>query len=272
MGLELSSAEAAMRLPFAKRCSVVPWVFFCIGLLLASRVYAQVAGAMLKGSVTDATGATVPKAQVSITDVATGIAHNVTTDAAGTYSAANLRPGDYQVRVTATGFAVEVRSGITLTVGAQQVLDISLRVGQMSQVVEVAGEAPTVELASSEISAEITSATVRELPLNGRSWTSLAATRRVSDQYSAKLHGWSRPWQSWFWIADFSFWFAAPDGQLPLGWRHHERLLECRAWKRNGREVGSRCRSGILRHLNKPGRGIRQDGWRRRECHHQIGY
>src|SRR5882757_7208508 len=163
-----------MRLPSAKRCSVVPWVFFCIGLLLASRVYAQVAGAMLKGSVTDATGATVPKAQVSITDVATGIAHNVTTDAAGTYSAANLRPGDYQVRVTATGFAVEVRSGITLTVGAQQVLDISLRVGQMSQVVEVAGEAPTVELASSEISAEITSATVRELPLNGRSWTSLA--------------------------------------------------------------------------------------------------
>jgi Carboxypeptidase regulatory-like domain/TonB dependent receptor len=163
-----------MRLPSAKRCSVVPWVFFCIGLLLASRVSAQVAGAMLKGSVTDATGATVPKAQVSITDVATGIAHNVTTDAAGTYSAANLRPGDYQVRVTATGFAVEVRSGITLTVGAQQVLDISLRVGQMSQVVEVAGEAPTVELASSEISAEITSATVRELPLNGRSWTSLA--------------------------------------------------------------------------------------------------
>src|SRR6195256_699071 len=175
-----------MRLPSAKRCSVVPWVFFCIGLLLASRVYAQVAGAMLKGSVTDATGATVPKAQVSITDVATGIAHNVTTDAAGTYSAANLRPGDYQVRVTATGFAVEVRSGITLTVGAQQVLDISLRVGQMSQVVEVAGEAPTVELASSEISAEITSATVRELPLNGRSWTSLATLQRGVSQINTQ--------------------------------------------------------------------------------------
>src|SRR4030088_2464989 len=136
---------------------------------------AQVSGAMLKGAVMDPTGASVPKAQVSIIDVATGITHNVTTDAAGTYAAANLRPGEYQVRVTATGFAVEVRSGITLTVGAQQVLDISLRVGEMSQVLEVAGEAPTVELASSEISAEITSATVRELPLNGRSWTSLAS-------------------------------------------------------------------------------------------------
>src|SRR5258708_4419665 len=161
---------------FAKTCKAALSIFIllAIGLFGTGQTYAQVAGAMLKGTVTDATGATVPKAQVSITDVATGIAHNVTTDASGTYSAANLRPGDYQVRVTATGFAVEVRSGITLTVGAQQVLDISLRVGQMSQVVEVAGEAPTVELASSEISAEITSATVRELPLNGRSWTSLA--------------------------------------------------------------------------------------------------
>ena len=150
------------------------FILFAMVLLGTGQTYAQVAGAMLKGTVTDATGATVPKAQVSVIDVATGIAHNVTTDAAGTYSAANLRPGDYQVRVTATGFNVELRSGITLTVGAQQVLDITLRVGQMSQVVEVAGEAPTVELSSSEISADVTSNTVRELPLNGRSWTSLA--------------------------------------------------------------------------------------------------
>ena len=61
---------------------------------------AQVAGAMLKGAVTDPAGASVPKAQVSIIDVATGITHNITTDAAGTYAAANLRPGEDQVRVT----------------------------------------------------------------------------------------------------------------------------------------------------------------------------
>jgi hypothetical protein len=161
---------------FAKERNLAVCVFIMaiMGILGTGQTFAQVAGAMLKGSVTDATGAAVPKAEVSIIDVATGIAHNLTTDAAGSYSAANLRPGDYQVRVSATGFNAEVRSGITLTVGAQQVLDISLRIGQMSQVVEVAGEAPTVELASSEISAEVTSSTVRELPLNGRSWTSLA--------------------------------------------------------------------------------------------------
>ena len=110
-------------------------ILFLTGVLLPGRAHAQVAGAMLKGAVTDPTGASVPKAQVSIIDVATGITHNVTTDTSGDYAAANLRPGEYQVRVTATGFAVEVRSGITLAVGAQQVLDITLRVGQMSQVV-----------------------------------------------------------------------------------------------------------------------------------------
>jgi hypothetical protein len=149
-------------------------VMFLASTLSCQLAQAQVAGAMLKGTVTDPTGAYVPKAQVSILDVATGNSHTVTTDSSGGYAAANLRPGEYQVRVTATGFAVEVRSGITLTVGAQQVLDIALRVGQMSQEIKVAGEAPTVELSSSEISAEVTSNTVRELPLNGRSWTDLA--------------------------------------------------------------------------------------------------
>ncbi len=93
---------------FSKTCNIILSIFIllAIGLFGTGRTYAQVAGAMLKGTVTDATGATVPKAQVAITDVATGIAHNVTTDASGTYSAANLRPGDYQVRVTATGFSV----------------------------------------------------------------------------------------------------------------------------------------------------------------------
>src|SRR5215472_11332463 len=160
--------------PFRVRVFVSLLLFAFAGMVVPRHANAQVAGAMLKGTVTDASGAVVPKAQVVIEDVATGISHTITTDAAGTYAAPNLRPGEYRVRVTATGFAVEVRSGITLNVGAQQVLDISLKVGQTSQVVEVTGQAPTVELASSELSAEVTANTVRELPLNGRSWTDLA--------------------------------------------------------------------------------------------------
>ena len=65
-------------------------------------------------------------------------------------------------------------SGVNLTVGAQQVLNAELSVGEISQKVTVIGEAPIVELASSAISGQISATTVRELPLNGRSWTDFA--------------------------------------------------------------------------------------------------
>jgi hypothetical protein len=70
---------------------------------------------------------------------------------------------------------------LTLTVGAQQQLNLTLQVGQVTQNVEVNGEAPSVELSSSEISGTVNQATVEDLPLNGRSWSDLAElTRGVS--------------------------------------------------------------------------------------------
>jgi outer membrane receptor protein involved in Fe transport len=149
-------------------------ILFAAVLLVTSGARAQVAGATLSGTVTDSSGAVVPKAQVIITDVATGVARKITADNVGLYSAPNLLPGTYQVSVTAAGFATEVRNGITLTVGAQQLLDIRMQVGQVNQTVQVTGEAPMVQLASSTISGEVNATTVRELPLNGRSWTDLA--------------------------------------------------------------------------------------------------
>src|SRR4029077_6183164 len=96
-------------------------------------------------------------------------------DAAGFYSAPNLLPGTYEVSASATGFSTEVQTGLTLTVGAEQALNFTLQVGQVTQTVQVTGEAPIVELASSSISAVVNSNTVVELPLNGRDWTQLAA-------------------------------------------------------------------------------------------------
>jgi outer membrane receptor protein involved in Fe transport len=135
---------------------------------------AQVAGATLAGTVKDSSEATIPQAQVTITNISTGVTRSVTTDSAGFYTAPNLLPGEYEVRVSAQGFSTAVQKGVTLTVGAQQALNIMLQVGQIAQTVEVTTEAPTVELTSSTLSAQVTGATVRELPLNGRSWTDLA--------------------------------------------------------------------------------------------------
>src|ERR1700732_3380261 len=160
---------------FSKKASVAVSIFtLVIILLLANQAYAQVSGATLTGAVRDPSGGFIPDAQVSVKDLATGVARKVTTDSAGLFTAPNLLPGDYTVSITAPGFSTEVRTGITLTVGAQQVVDVTMRVGQVTQTVEVTGEAPTVQLTSSTLGNTVDATTVRELPLNGRSWTDLA--------------------------------------------------------------------------------------------------
>jgi hypothetical protein len=161
---------------FGEKCVLAVWILVAVAvsLTITGRAYAQVAGATLTGTVKDASGAFIPNAQLAIRDLATGVTRTVSADGAGLYVAPNLLPGTYEIRVTATGFSTEVQKGVTLTVGAQQLLDFTMRVGQMSQTVEVTTEAPTVELTSSELGATVNSTTVRELPLNGRSWTDLA--------------------------------------------------------------------------------------------------
>src|SRR5215467_9997424 len=147
-----------------------------LGVFTPVATRAQVAGGTISGTITDPSQKLIPQAQVSITNVATGITTTVITNADGLFTAPNLLPGDYEITVSAKGFATEVRKGITLTVGAQQVFDLMMQVGSAAKtIVEVSTEAPAVQLASSDISAVVTANTVRELPLNGRSWTDLAA-------------------------------------------------------------------------------------------------
>jgi len=157
---------------FVKFNAVVTLVLF--SLLVSIPARAQVAGATLSGTVTDPSGSGVPDATVTIKNTATGITREVTTDTAGFYSLPNLTPGVYEATFSAAGFSTQVQKDITLTVGAQQSLNPALKVGQVSQRVEVTSEAAQVELTSSAITDEVNSTTVRELPLNGRDWSSLA--------------------------------------------------------------------------------------------------
>ena len=151
-------------------------IFLIIGILFSVPVGAQVTGGTLSGTITDPSERSIPQAQVSIVNVATGITTTVVTNSDGFYSAPNLLPGEYEITVSANGFNTATRKGISLTVGAQQIFNLTLRVGSASKtVVEVTTEAPAVQLASSDISAVVNATTVRELPLNGRSWTDLAA-------------------------------------------------------------------------------------------------
>src|SRR6202051_3934920 len=137
-------------------------------------LYAQVAGGTISGTVTDSSGRLINNVQITITNVATGVTRDVTTNEDGFYSAPNLLPGNYEAKFTAPGFKGELRTGIEIAVGASVGLDQQLRVGAVGETVEVQSEVPAVQLSTSDMSAVVNATTVRELPLNGRSWTDLA--------------------------------------------------------------------------------------------------
>src|ERR1700676_3598458 len=143
----------------------------CLGISHPAR--AQVSGATLAGAITDAQGGAVAGAKVSVKNLGTGILSETTTNDVGAYNVPNLVPAEYEVSVTATGFSTTTAK-VTLTVGAKQEMNIKLTVGQVSQTVEVTGAALQVDLASSTISGDVNGSQVRELPLNGRDWASLA--------------------------------------------------------------------------------------------------
>src|ERR1700736_3363191 len=146
-------------------------VLLALAVIVSTPVHAQVTGATLAGTVTDESSAAVADANVSITNTATGVIREVTTDSAGFYSAPNLLPGIYEITAAATGFSTYREKDLTLTVGASQSLNISLRLGQVSEHVDVSDVPMDVQLASSTISAGVNATTRRALPLNGGCWT-----------------------------------------------------------------------------------------------------
>src|SRR6266567_6555370 len=156
----------------------IKFVFFTwilgLCLLISGPLRAQVSGATLSGTIADALGGAVPNAKVSVTNVATGVAAGATTNSVGAYTVPNLNAGDYQVSASASGFSTTVAK-LTLTVGQKQDLNLALVVGPLVETVEVTAAAPQVDLTSSTISGNVSATTLRELPLNGRDWASLAA-------------------------------------------------------------------------------------------------
>ena len=119
-------------------------VILAIAILAASPAYAQVSGATLSGTIIDPSGAAIAGAKVSVSNKATGVTRDVTSDDAGFYSAPNLLPGPYEVAASASGFSTTKQSDLTLTVGAQQSLNLALKIGDASQTVVVTEAAPLV--------------------------------------------------------------------------------------------------------------------------------
>src|SRR6202171_3823215 len=144
-------------------------------LVNAPRSGAQTGTGRILGTIRDSQGAVIPNASVSAKNVETGAERTTASDGFGGFNIVSVPAGSYEVSVSASGFQQEVRSGITLTVGASLRVDFTLNVGVVQQQLLVTGEAPQVDTTTSTMAGLVADTTIRELPLNGRDWLQLGA-------------------------------------------------------------------------------------------------
>ena len=126
--------------------------------------------ANLTGGVVDPSGSAVSGASVTAQSLETGLARDTTTNQYGRYQLLALPVGTYQVSARKQGFAEEVRTGVRLVVGQDASVNLSLRVGQVTQQIKVSGDADVVSTTTRDISGLVGERQIKDLPLNGRSY------------------------------------------------------------------------------------------------------
>jgi Carboxypeptidase regulatory-like domain/TonB dependent receptor-like, beta-barrel len=152
--------------------------FIAVTLIFTSLpILAQGNRGRILGNVTDQTGGNVAGATVTITDVARGIPHVMTTDTDGLYFAPDLLPGTYTVKVEAKGFKVFQRKNVLVEVGQDVRVDVVLQTGSQTETVTVTGQVPMVDTTNTTLGGTISNTTINELPLNGRNYQNLLDLR-----------------------------------------------------------------------------------------------
>ena len=142
--------------------------------LSATHAFAQTVSGTILGIVQDQQGAVIANAEVSAKNLETGALRKAVSDANGTYRIASIPAGSYEVSAAIAGFKTDVRNGIVVTVGGDVAVNFSMTVGAITEQVQVSEVASQVDTSSSAMGGFVNSATIRELPLNGRDWLQLA--------------------------------------------------------------------------------------------------
>ena len=162
-----------MRICSAKKMTVLALIGVLV-VLLDRPLLAQQNTADVVGTVTDTTGAVVPGATVTITNMGTNISQTTSTGASGDYTFALLQVGTYTVKVESKGFKTFSAPNVTLAAGDRARVDAPMQVGDVSQTVEVSGSvAPALQTDSSTLGSLVTSQAVQDVPLNGRNFIKL---------------------------------------------------------------------------------------------------
>jgi carboxypeptidase family protein/TonB-dependent receptor-like protein len=142
--------------------------------LTSSPVPAQVDAGAILGTVADTSGAQVHGATVTVTNEGTNASLSTTTGNAGEYNFTPLPIGQYTVSVTFQGFSTVTQKHITVTIGAQVVINVTLKPGAVNETIEVASTTPVLETQDASVGQVMDSRNVDNLPLNGRNFTFLA--------------------------------------------------------------------------------------------------
>src|SRR5690242_7858990 len=134
-------------------------------LLLCVAAWAQTERGGIRGTVADPTGAVVPAAKVSVTNVATGISVTTASGDSGTYTVTALPPGVYRIEASVTGFRTLVRENVTVSAASVTGLDLSLEVGTATDVVTVSSAGPALQTESSAVATQVNAQVYTGLPL-----------------------------------------------------------------------------------------------------------
>jgi hypothetical protein len=136
--------------------------------------WSQDTTATILGTLTDSSGSVLPGVTITVTNVETSQPRTVTSDDSGRYRVPLLQPGRYEVTAQLSGFQTMVRSGITLTVGQEALVNIQLAIGNVAESITVDAAAPLVETTTGTISHVVSEQQLGSLPLNGRDFSQLA--------------------------------------------------------------------------------------------------
>jgi len=147
---------------------------FLLSVMCVAAAFAQATQGKIVGTIRDESGAVMPGITIRVADLGTGQIRTATTDETGTYSVAQLLPGEYDVAAESPGFRREVIKAVRLQVGQTARVDLTLRVGEFSQEILVTGQTPVVQSDESSIGTVIEEKRVSDLPLNGRDFAQLA--------------------------------------------------------------------------------------------------
>src|SRR5262249_16438033 len=151
---------------------IVLLVHFCIGMDIAA-AQQTINYASASGLVTDPSNAVVAGAQVTARETQTNLISTTRTDQEGRFRFPYLKPGQYEISASASGFG-EIKRAVTLTLGAAIELPISLKVAAVETGVNVTGEQPILEMARTQISGSVLQTEVKNLPVNGRNFLDVA--------------------------------------------------------------------------------------------------